>query len=248
MRRRPYRRNPLAEALAVVSGSHGRCRGVLAAPVPSGRAGNQCAGLSPPVALSSREARDTAPCNAPRSVRPVFPGAALVGWCQTMNMKCVVAGFLLRYARRHARLPFSLLRAVGPARRVSPLFVNGLMKSRTNVEPKWWRQRGSNPQSYLPPCAPSGRVYSESHGAERYISATSLARPNPLCRCGKLRSSCLPLPPYPTRPTRCTGRAWLLLRTSRTTVLRTTHGVKVPGCLPFSIMPPKVITERNGFG
>lgn len=66
-----------------------------------------------------------------------------------MNMKCVVAGFLLRYARRHARLPFSLLRAVGPARRVSPLFVNGLMKSRTNVEPKskWSSRRGSNPHA-----------------------------------------------------------------------------------------------------
>lgn len=61
--------------------------------------------------------------------------------------KCVVAGFLLRYARRHARLPFSLLRAVGPARRVSPLFVNGLMKSRTNVEPKWSSRRGSNPHA-----------------------------------------------------------------------------------------------------
>ena len=43
-------------------------------------------GSLPAVALSSREARGTAPCNAPRSVRPVFLGAALVGWCQTMNM------------------------------------------------------------------------------------------------------------------------------------------------------------------
>lgn len=43
-------------------------------------------GSLPAVALSSREARYPAPCNAPRSVRPVFPGAALVGWCQTMNM------------------------------------------------------------------------------------------------------------------------------------------------------------------
>lgn len=92
---------------------------------PSGRptVALKMGGSLPAVALSSREARDTAPCNAPRSVRPVFLGAALVGWCQTMNMKCVVAGFLLRYARRHARLPFCLLRAVGPARRVSPLFV-----------------------------------------------------------------------------------------------------------------------------
>lgn len=63
------------------------------------------------------------------------------------KVKCVVAGFLLRYSRRHARLPFSLLRAVGPARRVSPLFVNGLMKSRTNVEPKWSSRRGSNPHA-----------------------------------------------------------------------------------------------------
>ena len=104
-------------------------------------------GSLPAVALSSREARADRLCNASRSVRPVFLGAALVGWCQTMNMKCVVAGFLLRYSRRHARLPFSLLRAVGPARRVSPLFVNGLMKPRTNVEPKWSSRRGSNPHA-----------------------------------------------------------------------------------------------------
>ena len=31
-----------------------------------------------------------------------------------MNMKCVVAGFLLRYSRRHARLPFWVLRPVRP--------------------------------------------------------------------------------------------------------------------------------------
>ena len=72
-----------------------------------------CAGLSPPVALSSREARVPAPCNAPRSVRPVFLGAALVGWCQTMNMVapagiepardrllgCAVGARVLRIAR-----------------------------------------------------------------------------------------------------------------------------------------------------
>lgn len=122
--------------------------------------------------------------------------------------KCVLARLTRAASGRHARRsPFACCARRIPARRVSPLFVNGLMKSRTNVEPKWWRQRGSNPQSCLPSRAPSGRVYSESHGAERYISATFLARPNPLCKCGKLRSSCLPLPPYPTRPTRCTGRA-----------------------------------------
>lgn len=37
-------------------------------------------------AESSREARADRLCNASRSVRPVFLGAALVGWCQTMNM------------------------------------------------------------------------------------------------------------------------------------------------------------------
>lgn len=43
-------------------------------------------GSLPAVALSSREARADRLCNASRSVRPVFLGAALVGWCQTMNM------------------------------------------------------------------------------------------------------------------------------------------------------------------
>lgn len=301
----------------MVSGSHGGCRGILAAPVPSGREGNRKMhprGLEPParrrafpegckraptalrrsftrsccpwrllsvttfradvapphvgspsvctrvagaaktggslpaVALSSREARADRLCNASRSVRPVFLGAALVGWCQTMNMKCVLARLSRAASGRHARRsPLICCARRIPARRVSPLFVNGLMKPRTNVEPKWWRQRGSNPQSCLPPCAPSGRVYSESHGAERYISATYLARPNPLCRRGKLRSSCLPLPPYPTRPTRCAGRALAFVAHVSHDGTSDDPWGKSPGCLPFSIMPPKVITERNGF-
>ena len=56
-------------------------------------------GSLPAVALSSREARDTASCNMPRSVRPVFPGAALVGWCQTMNMGARIVGAAVRPAR-----------------------------------------------------------------------------------------------------------------------------------------------------
>lgn len=65
--------------------------------------------------------------------------------------KCVLARLSRAASGRHARRsPFICCARRIPARRVSPLFVNGLMKSRTNVEPKWWR-RGSNPQSYPPP-------------------------------------------------------------------------------------------------
>lgn len=72
-------------------------------------------GSLPAVALSSREARGTAPCNAPRSVRPVFPGAALVGWCQTMNMtmRACPAGPGCVWTAR-APISLHLLRAANP--------------------------------------------------------------------------------------------------------------------------------------
>ena len=98
------------------------CRRQGRASDPPGRptvALKMCGSL-PAVALSSREARDSAPCNAPRSVRPVFLGAALVGWCQTMNMKRVLARLSRAASGRHARRsPF-----ICSARRVSPLFVS----------------------------------------------------------------------------------------------------------------------------
>lgn len=59
-----------------------------------------------------------------------------------------------------ARLPSSLPCAAGPAPSLG----------------KWWRQRGSNPHSLSLPGAPSGLVYSESHGAERYNSRSSHMR------------------------------------------------------------------------
>lgn len=64
------------------------------------------------------------------------------------KVKCVLARLSRAASGRHARRsPFACCARRIPARRVSPLFVNGLMKSRTNVEPKWSSRRGSNPHA-----------------------------------------------------------------------------------------------------
>ena len=64
------------------------------------------------------------------------------------KVKCVLARLTRAASGRHARRsPFACCARRIPARRVSPLFVNGLMKSRTNVEPKWSSRRGSNPHA-----------------------------------------------------------------------------------------------------
>lgn len=64
------------------------------------------------------------------------------------KVKCVLARLSRAASGRHARRsPFICCARRIPARRVSPLFVNGLMKSRTNVEPKRSSRRGSNPHA-----------------------------------------------------------------------------------------------------
>jgi len=62
--------------------------------------------------------------------------------------QCVLARLARAASGRHARRsPFICCARRIPACRVSPLFVNGLMKPRTNVEPKWSSRRGSNPHA-----------------------------------------------------------------------------------------------------
>ena len=137
-------------------GGEGRTRTCIAAPFAVACARRPVGGRHSPA--------DRRPAASPEESNLRGPHTAVVPPRQN---ECVVAGFLLRYARRHARLPFWVLRPVrprssrlsficqraheAPNERRARLFRHPAGASRRRPVPtlhrKWPPRRGSNPHA-----------------------------------------------------------------------------------------------------